>query len=148
MMSEIKTKMYSLDGIAWYQNHSSAVRIRHDVVWLASAQHLVHASTAGNKHAGVVVVAVSTEVDVDSSTPPFPSPPLVVNSIARAARMESTHETNVFCSIGHFSWHTLSLVELDSPSCMAAGAAAAVLPLSIAWVFTVEKGHIGIYAAG
>lgn len=128
---------HSMMALSWYCMVSkpffSDIRISHDIVWFASAQHFVHASTAGNKQAGVVVVADSAEVDVDSSPPTFPSPPLLIDSIARAARIESTQETNAFCSIGHFSWHTLSLV-------------AAVLPLSIAWVLTVEKGHIGANA--
>ncbi len=119
----------------------------HDTWLFASAQHLVHASTAGNKHGGVVVASPAAAADL-------PSPPLLsslLDSIlARAARIESTQETSAFCSIGHFNWQILdssftSVAEEESGEIIVVEVAVVRWSSAsdAAGVRIVEKGHIG-----
>ena len=67
---------------------SSSIRARS----LASVQHLVHASMANGKHAGVSAAVDDGPLPSLLSFEEEPSPLLFL-----AARIESTHDTNDFC---------------------------------------------------
>ena len=77
---------------------------------LASVQHLVHASMANGKHAGVS--AVDDGPLLPSLLLSFEEEPSPLLFLVLAARIESTHDTNDFCWILHCNSHAVGSTSL------------------------------------